>query len=36
MTYLVKPKLLRDVAPKNALGFTKRDYEGAISTLCAG
>jgi 2-oxoglutarate ferredoxin oxidoreductase subunit beta len=36
MTYLVKPNLLRDAAPKNALGYTKRDYEGAISTLCAG
>ncbi|MCK9379722.1 MAG: 2-oxoacid:ferredoxin oxidoreductase subunit beta [Sulfuritalea sp.] len=36
MTYLVKPKLLWDEAPKNALGYTKRDYEGAISTLCAG
>jgi 2-oxoglutarate ferredoxin oxidoreductase subunit beta len=22
--------------PKNALGYTHRDYEGAISTLCAG
>jgi 2-oxoglutarate ferredoxin oxidoreductase subunit beta len=22
--------------PKNALGFTHRDYEGAVSTLCAG
>ena len=22
--------------PKNALGFTRRDYEGAVSTLCAG
>src|ERR687890_500090 len=31
MTYLTKPKL-----PENALGFTRRDYEGAISTLCAG
>ncbi|OHC67935.1 MAG: 2-oxoglutarate ferredoxin oxidoreductase subunit beta [Rhodocyclales bacterium GWA2_65_20] len=36
MTYLVKPRLLLDAAPKNALGYTKRDYEGAISTLCAG
>ena len=24
-----------DLAP-NAVGFTKRDYEGALSTLCAG
>jgi len=36
MTYLVKPKLLRPDTPKNALGYTRRDYEGAISTLCAG
>ena len=36
MTYLAKPKLLRPDTPKNALGYTKRDYEGAISTLCAG
>ena len=36
MTYLAKPKLLRADAPKNSLGYTRRDYEGAISTLCAG
>ena len=36
MTYLTKPKLLRPDVPRNALGYTKRDYEGAISTLCAG
>ncbi len=36
MTYLAKPKLLRPDTPKNSLGYTKRDYEGAISTLCAG
>lgn len=36
MTYLAKPKLLRPDTPKNALGYTRRDYEGAISTLCAG
>lgn len=36
MTYLTKPKLLRPDTPKNALGYTQRDYEGAISTLCAG
>ena len=36
MTFLAKPKLFRPDTPKNALGFTKRDYEGAISTLCAG
>ena len=36
MTYLTKPKLLRRDTPTNALGFTRRDYEGAVSTLCAG
>jgi 2-oxoglutarate ferredoxin oxidoreductase subunit beta len=36
MTYLAKPKLLRTDAPRNTLGYTRRDYEGAISTLCAG
>jgi 2-oxoglutarate ferredoxin oxidoreductase subunit beta len=36
MTYLAKPRLLRPDTPRNSLGFTKRDYEGAISTLCAG
>ncbi|HEX3097071.1 MAG TPA: 2-oxoacid:ferredoxin oxidoreductase subunit beta [Usitatibacter sp.] len=36
MTYLTKPKLHHPDLPKNALGLTRRDYEGAISTLCAG
>src|SRR5574340_103076 len=36
MTYLAKPKLHHPGLPRNALGFTRRDYEGAISTLCAG
>ena len=36
MTYLAKPKIHHPGLPKNALGFTRRDYEGAISTLCAG
>ena len=36
MTYLAKPKLHHPGLPKNALGYTRRDYEGAISTLCAG
>lgn len=36
MTYLAKPKLQRADLPRNALGYTRRDYEGAISTLCAG
>src|SRR4051795_13547684 len=36
MTYLAKPKLHHPKLPENALGFTRRDYEGAVSTLCAG
>lgn len=36
MTFIPKPKLHHPSLPKNALGFTRRDYEGAISTLCAG
>ncbi len=36
MTYLAKPKLHHPGLDKNGLGFTRRDYEGAISTLCAG
>ena len=36
MSYLPKPKLNRPDQPTNALGYTRRDYEGAISTLCAG
>jgi 2-oxoglutarate/2-oxoacid ferredoxin oxidoreductase subunit beta len=36
MTYLAKPKLHHPTLPVNALGFTRRDYEGKISTLCAG
>src|SRR5258707_2443259 len=36
MTYLAKPKLHHPDLPKNSLGLTRRDYEGAISTLCAG
>ena len=36
MTYLAKPKLHHPKLPTNALGYTRRDYEGAVSTLCAG
>jgi len=36
MTYVVKPKFHHPELPKNALGYTHRDYEGKISTLCAG
>src|SRR5213596_2739993 len=36
MTYITKPKFHHPALPKNALGYTHRDYEGSISTLCAG
>jgi len=36
MTFLPKPKLHHPNLPTNALGYTRRDYEGAVSTLCAG
>jgi 2-oxoglutarate ferredoxin oxidoreductase subunit beta len=36
VTYISKPRLHHPQLPTNALGYTRRDYEGAISTLCAG
>ena len=36
MTYIAKPKLRHPGIAVNKLGFTHRDYEGSISTLCAG
>ena len=36
MTYLAKPKLHHPTLAKNKVGYTRRDYEGKISTLCAG
>ncbi|MDO9412997.1 MAG: 2-oxoacid:ferredoxin oxidoreductase subunit beta [Pseudolabrys sp.] len=36
MTYLAKPKFHHPNLPKNDLGYTHRDYEGTVSTLCAG
>ncbi len=36
MTYLLKPTLHHPTLPSNRLGYTRRDYEGKISTLCAG
>lgn len=36
MTYIAKPKFHHPQLPRNALGLTHRDYEGSISTLCAG
>ncbi len=36
MTYLLKPKVAHPSLRRNSLGFTRRDYEGTLSTLCAG
>jgi 2-oxoglutarate ferredoxin oxidoreductase subunit beta len=36
MTYIAKPKLHHPQLAANALGYTRRDYEGSVSTLCAG
>jgi 2-oxoglutarate ferredoxin oxidoreductase subunit beta len=36
MTYLAKPKLHHPTLKKNKVGYTRRDYEGRVSTLCAG
>jgi 2-oxoglutarate/2-oxoacid ferredoxin oxidoreductase subunit beta len=36
MTYIAKPKFHHPKLATNKLGFTHRDYEGAVSTLCAG
>ena len=36
MTYLAKPKLHHPTLARNKVGYTRRDYEGRVSTLCAG
>ncbi len=36
MTYIVKPLLHHPSLTPNKVGYTRRDYEGKISTLCAG
>ncbi len=36
MSYIAKPKVHTPALTKNALGMTRRDYEGALTTLCAG
>src|SRR5215510_2561823 len=36
MSYIVKPSAHHPALPKNELGLTRRDYEGVMSTLCAG
>jgi 2-oxoglutarate/2-oxoacid ferredoxin oxidoreductase subunit beta len=36
MTSIAKPAVRHPALPRNALGLTVRDYEGVMSTLCAG
>jgi 2-oxoglutarate/2-oxoacid ferredoxin oxidoreductase subunit beta len=36
MTYIAKPRLHHPSLELNKVGYTRRDYEGKISTLCAG
>ncbi len=36
MSYISKPKVSHPNLPRNKLGLTARDYEGTVSTLCAG
>lgn len=36
MSFMTKPKVAHPSLPRNELGLTRRDYEGGMSTLCAG
>jgi 2-oxoglutarate ferredoxin oxidoreductase subunit beta len=36
MSFMNKPKVAHPSLPTNAQGMTRRQYEGAMSTLCAG
>ncbi len=36
MTYIAKPRLHHPTLTLNNVGYTRRDYEGRVSTLCAG
>ena len=36
MSYITKPEVRHPSLEENALGLTRRDYEGEMSTLCAG
>jgi len=36
MTFIAKPRLHHPSLTKNKVGYTRRDYEGPVSTLCAG
>ena len=35
MSFINKPKVAHPSLPTNALGMTRRQYEGSMSTLCA-
>ena len=36
MSFISKPKITHPGLPRNEIGLTLRDYEGSMSTLCAG
>ena len=36
MSYIRKPQIIHRGLARNDLGLTVRDYEGGMSTLCAG
>ncbi len=36
MSFIAKPRVGHPSLKKNAVGLTRRDYEGSITTLCAG
>ena len=36
MTYITKPRLHHPSLTRNKVGYLRRDYEGRVSTLCAG
>ena len=36
MTFVAKPRTHHPLLQVNDLGLTRRDYEGSVSTLCAG
>ena len=36
MTYIAKPRMHHPSLTVNKVGYTRRDYEGKVSTLCAG
>ena len=36
MSYISKPKVSHPKSKTNSLGLRRRDYEGVVSTLCAG